>query len=175
MVHPNAVRSQRWLTAALLELMREKPFARITISEIADKAQLSRRTFYRNFATKEQILSAYTRDLMEEYIAAVRPVVDRPMRDIVFIHLTFWRRHLEFLRTMQHEQMLFLLLEKYNEYIAEVRDRAGSTRYTELSREEYALAFNAGGHLNVVFEWLRRGAVDDPEAVAATFEGFGDR
>lgn len=175
MVHPNAIRSRRWLMTALLELMREKPFARITISEIAERAQLSRRTFYRNFATKEELLAAHTRELMEEYIDAVRPVVDRPMRDIVFVHLTFWRRHLEFLRTMQREGMLFLLLDRYNEYIAEVRDRAGSSRYTQLGREEYALAFNAGGHLNVVFEWLRRGAVETPEQVAATFEGFGER
>jgi AcrR family transcriptional regulator len=171
MVRPSAIRSQQWLTAALLELLEEKPFARITIAEIADRAQLSRRTFYRNFTAKEDLLAAHTRSLMEEYIAVVRPVVDRSFREIVLVHLTFWSRHLDFLRAMQREKLLYLLLDKYNEYIAEVRDRAGSSRYTEIDRQEYALAFNAGGHLNVVFEWLRRGATDTPEEVAAAFDG----
>lgn len=174
MVHPSAVRSRQWLTAALWALMQEKPFARITISEIAERAQLSRRTFYRNFSSKEELLAEHLHALMEEYVEAVRPAVDRPLSEIVRVHLTFWTRHLEFLRVMDRERMLFLVLNAYNDFIAEVRDRAGSSRFTELSREEYALAFNAGGHLNVVFAWMRRGAVDSPDAVADTFIDLAD-
>lgn len=52
--NPIALRSREWLTNALLELMKDKPFHEISISEIAEKADLSRRTFYRFFLPKKK-------------------------------------------------------------------------------------------------------------------------
>ena len=37
------------LTEALIQLMRKKPLAEIKISELCDKAGVSRVSFYRNF------------------------------------------------------------------------------------------------------------------------------
>nr|WP_319487342.1 IS3 family transposase [uncultured Caproiciproducens sp.] len=54
--NPIALRSKEWLTKALLELMKNKPFQEISISEIAEKADLSRRTFYRSFSSKEEVI-----------------------------------------------------------------------------------------------------------------------
>ena len=76
MVHPSAARSRQWLTAALWALMQEKPFARITISEIAERAQLSRRTFYRNFSSKEELLAAHLHALVLRHVHKVAPVVE---------------------------------------------------------------------------------------------------
>jgi len=47
--NPIAIQSREWLTNALLVLMEEKEFKNISITEIATKADLSRRTFYRIF------------------------------------------------------------------------------------------------------------------------------
>lgn len=54
--NPIALRSKEWLANALLELMKNKPFREISISEIAEKADLSRRTFYRSFSSKEEVI-----------------------------------------------------------------------------------------------------------------------
>lgn len=53
------------LTDALLELMEEKPFGEITISELCGRAGVGRTSFYRNFETKEAILKAHIRDLFQ--------------------------------------------------------------------------------------------------------------
>jgi len=53
--NPIAIQSREWLTNALLVLMEEKEFKNISITEIATKADLSRRTFYRIFETKEDM------------------------------------------------------------------------------------------------------------------------
>ena len=58
-VNPIARQSQAWLTEALLRLMERKPFAEITVTEITQKAGLSRRTFYRIFTTREEVLAHY--------------------------------------------------------------------------------------------------------------------
>ena len=45
------------LQTALITLMGQKPFDKITISEIVRKSGVSRTAFYRNYETKEDILN----------------------------------------------------------------------------------------------------------------------
>lgn len=42
---------------ALIKLLQEKPMENISISEITDLAGVGRSTYYRNFTSKEDILS----------------------------------------------------------------------------------------------------------------------
>lgn len=44
------------LTQAMVDLLHEKPFNSITISEICDRAMVRRPTFYRHFQNKEDLL-----------------------------------------------------------------------------------------------------------------------
>ncbi|WP_276932786.1 TetR/AcrR family transcriptional regulator [Dubosiella newyorkensis] len=48
--------SREWITQALYELLKTKPFASITNKEITDKAGLSHITIYRLFDSKEEII-----------------------------------------------------------------------------------------------------------------------
>ena len=61
--NPIAERSKKWIVSALLKLMKTKPYEEITVQEISDEADLVRRTFYRNFTSKNAILS-YISDQM---------------------------------------------------------------------------------------------------------------
>jgi len=54
-----ALKSKAWITESLLVLMMEKDFDKITITEIINKADLTRQTFYRNFESKENVLYEY--------------------------------------------------------------------------------------------------------------------
>lgn len=52
---------------ALLVLTKEKPLSAITVSELCDHAGVSRMTFYRNYASKEEVFSSRLLELLEEY------------------------------------------------------------------------------------------------------------
>ena len=52
---------------ALLVLTKEKPLSAITVSELCDRAGVSRMTFYRNYASKEEVFSSRLLELLEEY------------------------------------------------------------------------------------------------------------
>ena len=54
-----SLRSRRLIITALLELMEDHPFIEITIREIADKADLVRRTFYGHFSSKDDVLRSH--------------------------------------------------------------------------------------------------------------------
>lgn len=56
------------IVMALLKLIKEKPFSSITISELTVKAGVSRITFYRNYTSKEEVLTSYIHDILYDYV-----------------------------------------------------------------------------------------------------------
>ena len=50
--NPLTVQSKQWILEALLKLMEEKDYEKITIKELTARADLDRKTFYRNFRSK---------------------------------------------------------------------------------------------------------------------------
>lgn len=53
---PRIIRSRRDLATAMEQLLQEKGIDSITIQEIADRAMVSKNTFYNNFKDKEELL-----------------------------------------------------------------------------------------------------------------------
>lgn len=53
------------LEMALIYLMNEKPFDKITITELVNRSGVSRTAFYRNYAAKEDILREIGQDLAD--------------------------------------------------------------------------------------------------------------
>ena len=51
------------IVAALTALMSEKDYAGITITEITQRADVSRMTYYRNYSSKEDILRKFMSDV----------------------------------------------------------------------------------------------------------------
>ena len=51
-----ALQSQRQIANAMMALLAEKPFARITVSELCKGAGISRQTFYTLFTSRENVM-----------------------------------------------------------------------------------------------------------------------
>lgn len=51
-----ALQSKQWLLEALFELLKNQTFQTISVTAIADKAGVSRRTFYRLYKDKYDLL-----------------------------------------------------------------------------------------------------------------------
>lgn len=55
------------ITAALLKLLDEKSISDITISEIIAEAGVARASFYRNYASKESVITTLITDILEQF------------------------------------------------------------------------------------------------------------
>ena len=62
--NPISIRSRQMITNALMQLLKEKPYEEITVTDIAERSQLVRKTFYRNFSGKDEIC-AYCISVLE--------------------------------------------------------------------------------------------------------------
>ncbi|HWR41437.1 MAG TPA: TetR/AcrR family transcriptional regulator, partial [Patescibacteria group bacterium] len=75
--------AQEWFINALLKLMQTKPFAKIQIKELSKKADLDRRTFYRYFKSKDDVLELYCGLIMQDFAKKILEKSELSLRTVV--------------------------------------------------------------------------------------------
>lgn len=71
-------RTRKLLREALVELIEERGFDQITVTEIAERAMVSRATFYRNHWSKYDVVEQIFEEAMDELLAGEgAPSLDR--------------------------------------------------------------------------------------------------
>ena len=65
--NPSSIRSRKEITDALLKLMHEHPYQDISVKQIILETNLARRTFYRNYESKDDVLDSVITDKITEY------------------------------------------------------------------------------------------------------------
>jgi AcrR family transcriptional regulator len=76
------LRTQQDLLHAGLELFRGRGYGRTTVGEIARRAEVSERTFFRYFVSKEELVLQPLRETYDTFLAEVtrRPAAEDPLR-----------------------------------------------------------------------------------------------
>ena len=70
----SSIRSKLLIRNALVSLMREKPFEKITVTDIVKRADINRGTFYAHYKDSRQVLDKIREDALEEVGKALRVV-----------------------------------------------------------------------------------------------------
>ncbi len=152
-----AEQSKEWILESLLDLMKEKKFSNIKIKEITDKADLSRRTFYRNFSCKEDVLEMYFCHICEDYIKVLLEEKYFTYENISKVFFCFWMKKVKFLDLLNNNDLNFLFLEKLNMYVLEVYEmtKGQINVYEDEEALKYTLSYSVGGLWNVLMMWLK--------------------
>lgn len=139
------------IRGALIQLMASKPFASITVSDIARRAGVSRNAYYRNYASKEAILDEYLHELID--------AIDATMLAYDPMTQTFdaWVALLGEMRRIAPQYRL-LLDAGYGERIADAL-QANMNRgpHARQVGPRYAARYWAGAICAVLGQWVRDG------------------
>jgi AcrR family transcriptional regulator len=148
------------LQTALIWLMSQKPFDRITISELVRRAGVSRTAFYRNYSSKEQILH----ELCNAFLDGIRDSLSKqsPQMDPAV-----W--YGEFFRSVKENAQIFGLLLQ-----ARLVNPPGFFAHAlkRLSVPEgvfdyYAFLAWEGGFSSVLIRWFEDGMQEEPACMAS--------
>lgn len=163
-----ATQSENWLLDSFYELLKEKAFSDITISEISEKADLDRRTFYRHFKSKESILEQYCRSIISEFVDLILSQDTLSKACVTTAYFTFWKNHIEFLKLLERDNLLYFLLKEFEPLLSLTRKTVKpKIEQASLTKEEhYYLSFFIGGFFNLLLKWLSQGAIESPSEMA---------
>ena len=75
MANRQSMRSRKMMQQALLELLEERIYKKISITEICNRADLSRRTFYDHFDTKDDLLNSLVDDMLEPVFKSMKNMI----------------------------------------------------------------------------------------------------
>jgi AcrR family transcriptional regulator len=151
-------RTRKWIFDALMILIAERPYNKITVSDIIKKAGVARQTFYRNYENKNEVIFQYfqgsfTSDLLS--ISAAGPE-DAAQDIVISFDPKYVLEYREELGTvMKIPEIEILVFAKFKEWQNLLLDR-----YKDIfSREEYILfryktGYQLVGYLQVFSDWF---------------------
>lgn len=154
--------SRHWFEEALRQLMLQTPYPQINITMLAQRAGLSRRTFYRHFNSIDAVLDRLIQSEVHGLFEAINATHPRHFQEVVAAYFTYWQQHLAFLQSLSQNQLLPRLLF----FMTEATESSILAQLFSKS-EPYVYAFAAGGVWNMLVVWLRDGATDSPATMAS--------
>jgi len=170
-----ARRSRKWLQDALAQLMKEKPFREIQITEIADRAQVSRPTFYLHYRSKEELLLSQVDVVFAEFLNELSDTIaagnyDRQKYSILIFQ--YWERNAETLRMVMqaglHEEFRERLRKYFLLAIKQLTARTEKPKADEQTLE-LIVDFESGGAYQLLTQWIARGMPYSAKQIGTLF------
>ena len=163
-------RVKKAITRAFFALLEGgKPFDQISVSEITNRAKVSRMAYYRNFNSKLEIL--------EYFLAQIFETMTKELgEDMEFWTIEYGR---VYYRVMKEHRDSILLLDRLgfsglilNAFNATNEEVAGDMPRSPIER--YKLYYAAGASYNAMIHWLKGGCKESAEEMSQHFlEFFG--
>ncbi len=175
--NPSVLQSKTWIMNSLVSLMETKDFKSVTISEISGNAGLSRRTFYRNFDSKEDVLQAYFNFLADQFVSKISSYQTFDCNDSLRALFDLCKEHQKFFDVLKRNDLLSFMLNQWNMILPKIHAQLLS-KLTDFPKTknakslEYLLSFNVGGTFNMVIKWIDEGMTLSPSELADIVEEF---
>ena len=158
---------------SLIKLMEKQDFDKITITDIAKKAGVSRMAFYRNYESKDDILFNYLDELFEQYYADV----SKHHYDFYEFALHFFRyyeENCELVQAIIKANLQIELLKKMNHYQLLIFAMLHDIEIeVPPSKANLAANFFVGGLFNLLTYWIGTGMRESKEEMAKIVIKFG--
>lgn len=156
------------LYTALVILMEQKPYAEITITEIAKKAGVSRMSYYRLYKSKDDILIQYFNDIFEECLEQIKNMkeIDRYQFAVQIFEIC-GKNHV-LLENVFHAGLYELVLKCLLQYCSYLAVHIFKKDLSD-SRTEYWVYGEAGRFSLFILGWLKKKMPESPEQMAKIF------
>jgi AcrR family transcriptional regulator len=150
-------RTKASLLKTLLKLLENKDYSEITITELTEKADVARQTFYRNYNSKDDILLSRLNEIVDEYLEKVfrnlktkkDPDWDFEVRQLILL----WRRNEAIFRALQKAGLDYQVMEKLSHLFTRFHMKAQNLQELD-DKHQYLVYYLSGGVFMVLNKWF---------------------
>ena len=162
------------LKKSLLELMGNRPIAKVTIKEICDLADVNRGTFYKHYGDQYDLLNEIQNDLDSEIKATLekRLTNSSSSADIILETIRCIAAQSSLCEILcgeygDGEFLKKLMYNAHDQFIEEWKVKLKNDNIKQLDR---FYTYTANGIIAIVLEWLQEGMKESPEEIAYFIE-----
>lgn len=149
---------QRQLEHGLLQLMQVKRYEEISISDLCERMQIPRKSFYRYFSGKDGALFALLDHTMLDFYKDGFPAPNAGTAlgelDQFFV---FWYEKKELLDALQKSGLSGILVERATELARRERMMPNRIKMWTAQHQELALSFAICGLISMILQWHHQG------------------
>lgn len=165
-----SIRSSEMIYTGLVELLREKDFADVTVTDLVDAANVGRTTFYRNFDEIEDVLWMRCDQVVDgllDYIQAYRQEhPDEPRTTILKPVLRYFYLHSELVELLMNAKRVHIFEKSYRTHFEPFKSVFGAYFGIEEDYVDYVLAMRVGGVTRILVHWIETGKKQAPDELA---------
>lgn len=150
---------QRWIENGLLELMCQKKYAQISVTDLCHYLNLSRRSFYRYFEDINDVFDS----LIDHTLQNLAVVPLRPTLQDLQLYFEFWSEHQEMIQALYHSGIidkLFISTLRYTDFQIMTPEKQ------PITLDEDSRIFIIGGFLSLVLSWAIHNFEKSPAEMA---------
>ena len=145
------------IIAAFWILIKIKPSGEISIDELSQAAGVSRRTFYRNFKSTDEIWELIFQERAGYFITECKITKPKNFQALVKTFFDYWVFEKEFLNILRRSDKLDAFLQCFLAATREAMSDAIITKNTDEAYQEYVLYFVTSGLCGLLVKWLKTG------------------
>ncbi|SHK64340.1 TetR/AcrR family transcriptional regulator [Hespellia stercorisuis] len=150
--NPSAMRSREWIREALIRLLSNQRYAKISIKEICSEADLSRQTFYQIYESKDEIMAYHFECLFLAFKEECADFKDISIREITTQFFTFFYEEKSFVKILIENKLTFYLEEMFEQYLPRIDI---FKKYNEKeANPDYTIAFVSGALTQILIHWF---------------------
>lgn len=166
-----SLQSSELIFDALSDLLTEKSYESITITDIVNRANIGRSTFYRNFDTKDDVLRfkcaqkcLELKDYLIEY-KNKRGIPAGPLLTKPFV--TFWSKNSIIIELLIKVNRIDILNESYADILRSYNnDNAVIIDEMSLKYADYILEANVSSSISVLVQWIKNNKRESADELA---------
>ncbi|EJE99151.1 TetR/AcrR family transcriptional regulator [Liquorilactobacillus mali] len=157
---------------ALLELLKSKAFSKITISEISKNAQISKRTFYRAFHSKEEVLASYGNETFDQYIKIIQKIKNPTFFQVINVLFNFWYQRRKIVKILTDQHLFGLVFEQLEGKLIDTYLSLNFSWHNVTSDDQInvLMQFMLGGITKIIQNWLKVTNPVPPVVITTKFQ-----
>ena len=153
-----ALCSQHMIADALFNLMKRKPFQQISVTEICEEAAIGRKTFYRNFELREDVIEFQLDIMRDEYQNGMS---DLTMAERLYYHFSYTQKNADYFIALYKNGLTQLAYDKFRVLRPEVMPVWSEDPVEQEYRCEYIIA----GIEAIQRVWISKGCKESIDEV----------
>ncbi len=162
---------QRAIEQKMLELMKQKPYENITVTELCEAMEMPRKAFYRYFDSKESTLKGLIEHTLAEFIGSDRGDGPRSIQKELEQFFVFWYERRDLLSVLDKNGLFGMIMDSSVSFpINNIVTLGRLLPDDDEFARRHIFRFAIGGLISIMLDWYRDGfrkSVPDMARLAA--------